>query len=147
LQTKLDKVASLSGDNKKLANQELKIALEKGLITKPQRDLLARAISDSANTDVAVLKERLNRYAQAYLRADADGNGKVSNAEARAAQEAVLAWSRAANSINPVVPKAKVDALFAKVVTTTHTKRNGTKVEVPEMSINSLLLKINKLLE
>ncbi|MBL9036922.1 MAG: hypothetical protein JNG84_00275, partial [Archangium sp.] len=47
LQTKLDKVASLSGDNKKLANQELKIALEKGLITKPQRDLLARAISDS----------------------------------------------------------------------------------------------------
>ncbi len=143
IQSKLVKIATLSGDSKKVANQEVKQALDKGLITKAERDLIVRAISDSYDTDVKVIKERLGRYVEAFHNADKNGDGQVSKLERDSAKTAETKWMYAAASTT--VPEATKKRLEKDVIHTTRTDKNGVKKQVVETGIGSLLDKLIKL--
>lgn len=139
---KLPAIAKLSGDANTVATQEIKQALEKGLITKAERNLLTRALSESGNSPAAVAK-RMDRYVEAFEKVDTNKDGKISKAERNTAQKAVDEWMWKAASTQ--TPKAEKDRLFQSVVTTTVERNDGKKVQVAEYAIGSLMDKLSAL--
>lgn len=139
---KLPAIAKLSGDSNTVATQEIKQALDKGLITKAERNLLARALSESGNTPAAVAK-RMDRYLEAFEKVDTNRDGKISKAERTTAQHAVDEWMW--KSASTKIPQSEKDRLFQSVVTTTVERKDGKKVQVAEYAIGSLMDKLSAL--
>jgi hypothetical protein len=142
LSAKVNQIARQSGDPKTLATQEVKQAFDKGLITKPQRDILARAISDSGN-DPKEIKKTLAKYIQAFERADTNKNGRSDKAERVKAQANLDKWMWTAASTQ--VPQAEKDRLKKPVIKVDTVGQSGKIFQQPVFGVETLLTKLDKL--
>ncbi len=142
LNVQLPRVAAISGDAEILATQEVKTGLDTGVLSKPQRDLLARAISDSSNK-VTSIKARLGIYQEAFIKGDSNGDGRIDRQERKAATEALRHWELVNGS--PDATAAQKAEAFKSVITTTHTMPNGTKREIAVANVGSLFEKLDAL--
>jgi len=143
LSAQVKKIAKASGEPRILATQEVTAAFKAGKITKAQRDLLTRALSDGQNT-VAAVKKTLKTYVQAFERADVNKNGRSEKSERAKHQAAVDNWSMIA--ARPNRTQAEKDAARKPVISVDAVGQSGKVYQQPVWAISSLLEKLEKLM-
>ena len=143
LSAQVSKIAKASGEPQILATQEVTAAFKAGKITKAQRDLLTRALSDGQN-GVADVKKTLKRYVQAFERADTNRNGRSEKAERVKHQAAVDNYMMIASSPNRT--QAEKDEARKPVITVDAIGASGKVFQQPVWAISSLLEKMEKLM-
>src|SRR5262245_30526794 len=81
LKTLATQIARSSGDPAQLATQEVNAAMREGTISKAQRDVLQRALSDSGMSSLPRALMVLDGFEQAFNQADTNQDGRIQKAE------------------------------------------------------------------
>lgn len=142
LRRQVAQLAAASGKPEQLSTQEIKAAYDAGKITKAQKDVLARALSESSNR-VTSIQAKLDEFTEAYVKTDRDGSGKVERTERDLAVAKYDVWR---DLLSAHAPKAKLDAASKETVRVTRVGFSGSPELFPMGGLKTLIDKMNKLI-
>jgi hypothetical protein len=135
-------IAASAGEPQILATQEVTHAFKAGTITKAQKDVLQRAISEGRN-DVKSVQMRLDSFAEVFEKGDVNKNGRSEKSEQKQWNDAYTEWSWKAAS--PRRDPFEINALRAKTLTMSTVHSDGKVTSSPLWGVGTLLKKLDAL--
>jgi len=143
LKTLAKEIAARGGAPDVIATQEVKQAFKDGTITKAQRDVLTRALSESDNS-VSRVQRRLDSYADVFDDGDINKNGRSDRAEQKQWNAAYdeWAWKGASTRSDPV----EIAALREKTLKMKTVHDSGKVTSSPLYGAGTLLKKLDALI-
>lgn len=142
LKTLTKSIAASAGEPSILATQEVTQAFKSGTISKAQKDVLARALSEGQN-DVKSVQMRLDSFAEVFEKGDVNKNGRSDKPEQKQWNDAYTEWSWKAAS--PRRDPVEIAALRAKTLTMSTVHSDGKVTSSPLYGVGTLLKKLDAL--